>query len=48
MQPRQQDFIPYIHSSRNRSPYSFPYISLYALKNHFHITNLTNFNFDFI
>jgi hypothetical protein len=48
MQPRQQDSIPYIHSSRNRSPYSFPYISLYSLKNHFHITNLTNFNFVFI
>jgi hypothetical protein len=48
MQPRQQDSIPYIHSSRNRSPYSFPYISLYSLKNHFHITNLTNFNFNFI
>jgi hypothetical protein len=24
MQPRQQDSLPYIHSSRNRSPYKFP------------------------
>jgi hypothetical protein len=41
MQPRQQDFIPYFHSSRNRSPY----ISLYSLNIQFHITNLTNFIF---
>jgi hypothetical protein len=47
MQPRQQDSIPYIHSSRNRSPYTFPYISLYSLKNHFHITNFNQLQFSF-
>jgi hypothetical protein len=45
MQPRQQDSIPYIHSSRNRSLYTFPYISLYSLKNHFHITNFNQLQF---
>jgi hypothetical protein len=47
MHPRQQDYIPYIHSSRNRSPYTFPYISLYSLKNHFHITNCNQLQFSF-
>lgn len=47
MQPRQQDSILYIHSSRNRSPYTFSYISLYSLKNHFHITNFNQLQFSF-
>jgi hypothetical protein len=39
MQPRQQDSLPYIYPSCNRPPYKFPYISLYTLNIHFHITN---------
>ena len=39
MQPRQQDSLPYIHSSHNRPPYKFPYVSLYTLNIHFHITS---------
>jgi hypothetical protein len=48
MQPHQQYSLPYIHSSRNHSPYKFPYISLYTLNIHFHITNITNFIFYFL
>jgi hypothetical protein len=43
MQPRQQDSLLYIHSSRNCSPYKFPYVSLYTLNIRFHITNITDF-----
>jgi hypothetical protein len=48
IQPRQQDSLPYIHSFRNCSPYKFPYISLYILNIHFHITNITSFIFYFL
>ena len=48
MQPRQQDSPLYIYPSCNRSPYKFPYISLYTLNIHFHITNITNFIFYFL
>jgi hypothetical protein len=47
MQSRQLASLPYIHSSRNCPPYKFPYVSLYTLNIHFHITNITNFIFYF-